>query len=460
MTEYKNENRIFELEITSYGSEGQGVGRLDGLAVFVKGALGGERVHAQITKTAPRFSEARLVEVLEKSPNRAEPPCPNFERCGGCDLMHMEYAHQLEFKRMKVENAFRRIGGFENIEVRSCAASAQTLRYRNKAVFSFAQQGARVISGTLGEKSHWVIETADCLLQNEASLKALETVTEWANDSGIPAYNERTGKGVLRHLAVRSTCTGETMVIIIAAARLKNEAELVSRLVSAVSGIKSIVLNLNRERSSLIMGRKSVLLWGKEAITERILGMDFAVAAESFLQINHDQTERLYSFAVNSLELNKNDSAIDLYCGIGTLSLLMAKSAGSVTGIEYVPKAIENAKSNAQANGIKNADFHCGAAEKLLPELVKNGKRVSKLLLDPPRVGAMKPALDAIIKCAPERIAYVSCDPATLARDCKILVNEGGYVIEWIQPFDMFPQTEHVETVTLMARNKQKKITL
>jgi 23S rRNA (uracil1939-C5)-methyltransferase len=453
VTEYKNENRIFELETTSYGSEGQGVGRLDGLAVFVNGALIGERVRAQITKTAPRFAEARLIEVLEKSPNRAEPPCPNFERCGGCDLMHMNYAHQLEFKRMKVENAFRRIGSFENIEVRPCAASPQTIRYRNKAVFSFAMQGSSVVSGTLGEKSHRVIETKDCLLQNEASLKALEAVTNWANDFGITAYNEKTGKGVLRHLAVRSTCTGETMVIIIAAARLKNEAELVSRLVSAVSGIKSIVLNLNRERSSLIMGRKSVLLWGEDTITERILGIDFAVAAESFLQINHDQTERLYSFAVDSLELTQNDSAVDLYCGIGTLSLLMAKSAGRITGIEYVPRSIENAKNNAEANGIKNADFLCGAAEKLLPELVKSGKRVSKLLLDPPRAGAMKPALDAIIDCSPERIAYVSCDPATLARDCKILANEGGYVIECIQPFDMFPQTEHVECAVLMSKD-------
>lgn len=452
MIEQKNENSIVELEITSYGSEGQGVGRLDGLAVFVKGALMGERVRAQITKTAPRFAEARVIEVLDKSQNRLEPACPHFERCGGCNLMHMNYAHQLEFKRMKVENAFRRIGGFENIEVRPCEPSPKTFRYRNKAVFSFALQGARVISGTLGEKSHRVIETSNCLLQNEASLKALEAVTSWANNFGIPAYNEKTGKGVLRHLAVRSTCTGETMVIIIAAARLKNEAELVSRLVSAVSGIKSIVLNLNRERSSLIMGRKSVLLWGKDSITERILGMDFAVAAESFLQVNHAQTERLYTFAVDSLELNKQDEAVDLYCGIGTLSLLMAKSAGSVTGIEYVPRAIENAKNNAEANGIKNADFLCGAAEKVLPELVKKGKRVSKLLLDPPRAGAMKPALDAIAKCAPERIAYVSCDPATLARDCKTLVNEGGYVIEYIQPFDMFPQTEHVETVVLLSR--------
>ena len=452
MIEQKNENRIVELEITSYGSEGQGVGRLDGLAVFVKGALIGERVRAEIVRSAPRFAEARLIEALEKNQNRVEAPCENFARCGGCGLMHMNYAHQLEFKRMKVENAFRRIGGFENIEVRPCAASPETLRYRNKAVFSFAQQGARVVSGTLGEKSHRVIETKACLLQNEASLKALEAVTNWANDFGIPAYNEKTGKGVLRHLAVRTTSLGETMAVIIASARPKNEEELITRLVSAVSGIRSIVLNLNRERSSLIMGRKSVRLWGEDTITERILGMDFAVAAESFLQVNHAQTERLYTFAVDSLELNKQDEAVDLYCGIGTLSLLMAKSAGSVTGIEYVPQAIENAKKNAIANCAGNADFLCGAAEKLLPEFISSGRRVSKLLLDPPRAGAMKPALDAIAKCAPERIAYVSCDPATLARDCKTLVNEGGYVIEYIQPFDMFPQTEHVESVVLITR--------
>lgn len=451
MAENRNENRIAEIKIESYGSEGQGIGRLDGLAVFVKAALIGERVRAQITKTAPRFAEARLIEMLEQSPNRVEPSCPHFGRCGGCDIMHMDYAHQLDFKRMKVENAFRRIGGFD-IEVKPCVASPKTVRYRNKAVFSFRQSGKTVVSGTLEEKSHRVIQTSDCLLQSETALKALEIVTKWANDFAIPAYDERTGKGVLRHLAVRSTSLGETMVVIIAAARPQNEAELVSRLVSAVSSIKSIVLNLNREKQSVIMGRKSFLLWGEDAVIESILDMDFAVAAESFLQVNHAQTERLYSFAVNLLELNKNDSAVDLYCGIGTLSLLMAKSAGSVSGIEYVPRAIENAKSNAEANSIKNADFICGAAEKVLPELVKSGKRVSKLLLDPPRAGAMKPALDAIIKCAPERIAYVSCDPATLARDCKILVNEGGYVIECVQPFDMFPQTGHVETVVLLSR--------
>ena len=456
MAENRNENRIAEIKIESYGSEGQGVGRLDGLAVFVKAALIGERVRAQITKTAPRFAEARLIEMLEQSPNRVEPSCPHFGRCGGCDIMHMDYAHQLEFKRMKVENAFRRIGGFD-IEVKPCVASPKTVRYRNKAVFSFRQSGKTIVSGTLEEKSHKVIHTSDCLLQSETALKALEVVTKWANDFAIPAYDERTGKGVLRHLAVRSTSIGETMVVIIAAARPKNEAELISRLVSAVSSIKSIVLNLNREKQSVIMGEKSFLLWGEDAVTESILDMDFAVAAESFLQINHAQTERLYSFAVDLLNLNETDSAVDLYCGIGTLSLLMAKSVGSVTGIEYVPRAIENAKSNAEANSIKNADFICGAAEKVLPELVKSGKRVSKMLLDPPRAGVMKPALDAIIECAPERIAYVSCDPATLARDCKILANEGGYVIECIQPFDMFPQTEHVETVVLMTRTGAEK---
>ena len=453
MTDDLTKNGSILLDITSYGSEGQGVGRLEGLAVFVKGALIGERVRARIVKSTPRFAEAKLVEVLEKSPNRVEPPCPIFDRCGGCDLMHMNYEHQLEFKRTKVENAFRRIGGFD-IEIKPCIASPETIRYRNKAVFSFAQRGESIVSGTLGEKSHSVIDTSDCLLQNETSLKALEIVTKWANDFAIPAYNERTGKGVLRHLAVRTASTGETAVVIIAAARLKNEAELVSRLVSGVAGIKSIVLNLNREKSSIIMGKKSVLLWGEGSIVERILGMDFSVAAESFLQINHAQTERLYSYAVDSLALNDTDDAADLYCGIGTLSLIMAKRANSVIGIEYVPQAIDNAKKNAERNGIQNADFLCGAAEKLLPEFISSVRRVSKLLLDPPRAGAMKPALDAIRKCAPERIAYVSCDPATLARDCKILANEGGYVIECIQPFDMFPQTEHVETVALITKRQ------
>ncbi len=452
MTESKTGNQIIELEITSYGSEGQGVGRKDALAVFVKGALVGERVRAEIVKNAPRFAEARLVEVLEVSQHRLEPACPNYSRCGGCDLMHMDRAHQLEFKRMKVENAFRRIGGFDAVQVQPCVPSPSTLRYRNKAVFSFRQSGGRVVSGTIEEHSHRVVAASDCLLQTETALKALQTVTKWANDLRIPAFDEASGKGILRRLMVREASTGEVMAVIIAAKRPPEEKELVSRLLSAVPSLKSIVLSLNSDRKNTGLGRACTTVFGSQRIRERILGLDYSANAQSFLQINHAQTEALYSFAVDSLMLTERDSAVDLYCGIGSISLLMAQRARSVIGIEYVSKAIEDANENAKRNGIQNASFICGAAETVLPRLVQGGMRISRLLLDPPRAGAMRPALDAISACAPNRITYVSCDPATLARDCRILVNEGGYAIECIQPFDMFPQTRHVECVVLMTK--------
>ena len=446
------ENEIKKLEITAYGSEGQGIGRLDGMAVFVPGALVGETVTVSIEKTTASYAVARLLYVISSSTQRKEPPCPYFAECGGCSLMHMKYEHQLEFKRQRVKDAFERIGGFRDIEVLPCIGSNDTLRYRNKAVFSFAGSEGRVRFGCIAEGSHRVIPVSDCLIQSEVSVKAAEAVCDWANRCKIPVYNEKTGRGELRHLMLRTASAGETMAVVITSDRLRFENELVSALRAAVPGIASVIHNINPARTNLIMGRKNRVIFGAETITEYIDELSFSAGAESFLQVNPAQTLRMYAEAINGLMLSKEDEAVDLYCGIGTISLLMARQAGSVIGVEYVASAIEDAKRNAAQNAIENAEFICGTAETVFPKIVKSGKKITKLLLDPPRKGAMREALDAITQCGAQRIAYISCNPATFARDCRILA-DAGYRIEKVQPFDMFAHSFHVECVTIMTKS-------
>ena len=439
------------LDIVSYGSEGQGIARLNGMAVFVPGALVGEKVEAEIEKRTASYAVARLTKIIASSPRRVEPPCEYFAECGGCALMHMDYAHQLEFKRQRVEDAMERIGGFSDIEVKPCIGADEPFRYRNKAVFSFTQQSGSVRFGCIAEGSHRVVPIDDCKIQSEVSVNAAKAVCEWANRYKIPAYNEKSGRGDLRHLMLRTASSGETMAVIITAGRLRFEIELVSGLRAAVPGISSIIHNINPARTNLIMGRKSRVIFGTETITEHIDGLSFTVGAESFLQVNPVQTRRMYAEAISGLMLTKEDDAVDLYCGIGTISLLMANKARSVIGVEYVAPAIEDAKRNAARNGIENAEFICGTAETVFPKIVKSGRKITKLMLDPPRKGAMREALDAIIASGAQRIAYISCNPATLARDCRIL-SDAGYKIESVQPYDMFSNSFHVETVVLITK--------
>ncbi len=440
-----------ELTITAFGSEGQGIGRADGLAVFVPGALPGEKVLAVAKKTEKRFAEARLERVLEASPSRAVPPCPYYESCGGCSLMHMTYEAQLAFKTQRVRDALERIGGFSGVHVENCAPSPESLRYRNKSVFSFAESAGKVVSGCLSEKSHAVVPIADCLIAKKEAAAALSAVTEWANAHGVRAFDEKTGGGELRRLMVRTTSAGETMAVVVTKGKLRFEAELIAALMKAVPGIKSIIHNENPERTSLALGRRSRVIFGGSTVTETLAGFCFSVGAESFLQVNGAQTPNLYRAAIDALELCENDDVIDLYCGIGTISLMMAGSARSVLGVEYVPEAIRDAKRNAELNGVNNAEFICGAAENVLPKLVGAGRKFNKLLLDPPRKGAMPRAIEAIIKSGVPRIAYISCNPATLARDCRIFA-DAGYRIESVQPYDMFANSNHVETVVLMTK--------
>ena len=529
----KNGDEI-KIEITALSSGGHGIGRYHGFAVFVPFTWMGDHITAQITKVQKNYAEAKLVDILIPSPERVEPPCHAFGSCGACSLMHASYSAQLEAKRRIVQDAFERIGGISGVTVKPTIGMDTPLCYRNKASFPFGNHNGRVVFGCYEKRSHRLIPLDGCLIQNEKSIIAMKTLCKWANDFGIRAYDPTpTGsmgngrrrardasavsstntkkQGILRHGVIRCT-EGGTMVIVVTTGKLPHRDELVERLLSAIPDIKSIIHNVNPNDTNLIMGRENRVLFGSDTVIEDLNSLSFAVSAQSFLQVNPKQTIVLYNAAIDALELNMSDSVIDLYCGIGTISLLMAKRVKKVLGIEAVPAAIEDAKRNAVRNKLNNASFICGSVEDVLPKILRHGsvrhgvsaqmtdngngienrafecgsiktespesegslpacdsaeggtypgtlgagKEFTALVLDPPRVGVDKAAIDAIAASGIGRIAYVSCNPATLARDCKLLC-AGGYVINSVQPVDMFPETEHVETVCLLSKLNAKQ---
>ncbi|MCH5278888.1 MAG: 23S rRNA (uracil(1939)-C(5))-methyltransferase RlmD [Christensenellaceae bacterium] len=445
-------NDEIELTIDALGSEGQGIGRYCGMAVFVPLALVGEKVKVRIERVTNSYAEGKLLSINEEAVERVLTKCAAYPECGGCDLLHMNYDAQLEFKRTRVRDAMERIGGFKGIEVKQTLGMEVPCRYRNKASFPFAEKENVVVSGYFAKKSHRIIPVTECMIQHEISMKVLRIVTEWANRFHIQPYDERTREGILRHVVARTTAGG-AMVVIVTTGKLPHSTELIEMLTNAVPEIRSIIHNVNPSNTNLILGRNNKTIFGVDTIIEKISGLKFEVSVQSFLQVNPIQTLRLYMQAIEQLNLSSNDDIIDLYCGIGTISLLMAGRVNSVLGIECVESAVSDAKRNAVLNGITNASFICGKAESLLPRLIEDGKHADALVLDPPRKGADKPALDAIIASNIPRIAYISCNPATLARDCRILA-DGGYGIESVQPVDMFPMTHHVETVVLMLRER------
>lgn len=448
-------NDEITLLITGMSSEGHGIGRYEGFAVFVPYALVGETVKAHIIKVASSYAVGKLVEVTEPSSDRREPACSVFFKCGGCALMHMSYEAQLEYKRNIVRDALERIGGFQGVDVSPVVGMDDPYRYRNKGSFPFGEQDGRVVWGLYAPKSHRLIDVNDCVIESSAAVNAANAVSKWANGFGVPAYNELTGKGVLRHVVTRSL-TGGSAVSVVTTGKLPNKEALVNEIRSAVPDVKSITHNINPNVTNVIFGKVTRLIWGEGAVRQTIGGFDFSVSAESFLQVNPVQTEKLYSLAVDGLGLTEDMSVCDLYCGIGTITLMLAKKAAHAVGIEYVQKAIENAKANAERNGVGNAEFFCGTTESILPRLVKEGRRFDAVSLDPPRKGAEPEALKAVAACGARRIAYVSCNPATLARDLKILAGY-GFTIDSVRPVDMFPHTAHIETVCLLSKLHEAK---
>lgn len=449
-------NDDIELRIDSLGSEGQGVGRYEGMAVFVPFALPNELVKAHIIKVAKNYAVGKLIKVIEPSKVRREPRCSSFTRCGGCNLMHMDYAAQLEYKRGLVENAFARIAKIEGVHVENTIGMDEPYHYRNKAAFPFAMVDGRMCFGFFAPRSHRLIPIDGCFIEQEPLYNVASAVHCWAEENDIQPYDEETGSGTIRHVVSRITTSGDIMAVIVTKGRPKKLNKLVDMLKERCEGIKSIILNRNDEDTNVIFGRSYETLWGEDTLTENLCGFEFSVSAASFLQVNPVQTECLYAQVEAFLPEKDGFEAIDVYCGTGTISMILSKRAKHVTGIENIKPAVEDAARNAERNGAGNADFICADAAEALPELIEKGRRPDVIVIDPPRKGCDKAVLNAITGSAVQRVIYVSCDPATLARDVRILV-DGGYSIQKVQPIDMFPQTAHVETVCLLSKLNAKQ---
>lgn len=452
-------NQCFEMTCDAFGQDAQGVCRHEGMAVFVPGLLPGERALVRIVKPEKRYAFGRVEKLLEKSPSRAEPFCPIYKRCGGCVCQHMTYEASLAFKRQQVQDLLQRVGGL-SIEVPPVWGMAHPFGYRNKGAYPVAQTDGAPVCGFFAPRSHDLVPLPEngCAIQGEDSAKATQAVLNWMRENSVPAYDEQTGRGLVRHIMTRSTTSGELMVVVVVTrADIPKASRLIELLRAAVPGLCSVCLSVNGRRTNVILGTDIRVLWGKAAMEDTLCGLRFSVSPLSFFQVNPQQTERLYGLALEYADLTGAETVVDAYCGAGTISLLLAQKAKKVIGIEIVPEAIQNANENAARNGIANAEFHVGATEELLPKLVENGLRPDVIVLDPPRKGCDPAVLQAIIAAAPKRVVYVSCGAPTLARDAKLLT-EGGYAAEKVQCVDMFCWTGAVETVMSLVQQNPDDI--
>lgn len=448
MTAKKNE--VYTLDIQGYGSGGEGVARLDGQAVFVKGVLAGERCAVQLLKVGKSAAWGRVREVLDPSPHRQTPDCPQYPKCGGCALRHMDYEEELRFKRQRVEDALRRIGGWDG-RVEVIHGAARPERYRNKIQFPVAQ-GPKV--GFYRARSHDVVDAPDCLLQPLEATRLRKAFRDWMERYQIPAYDEVRHQGLIRHFYVRVNRDGESLCAVVAnGERLPKQAALAEALREAEPGLRGLVLSVNREKSNVILGKEYRTLWGQDFLEDTLCGLRFRLSVPSFYQVNREQTEVLYGRALELAGLTGTETVLDLYCGIGTISLCMAKRAKEVVGAEVVPQAVEDARENAKRNGVGNVSFLCADAGEAALALARKGMLPQVVCVDPPRKGLSKDVIQAIQDMGPERVVYVSCDPGTLARDVKLL-GAAGFGLRCAEAVDLFPGTGHVETVACLSQQK------
>lgn len=440
-------NEIVTLTIQRPGLSGEGVAHLDGQVVFVAGALPDEVCQVQLLKVGKSAIWGRIVRLMEPSPHRIEPDCGYYPRCGGCQFRHMTYAAELESKRQRVEDALRRIGGAE-ISVSEIFGAKNTQRYRNKVQLPVAP-GPKL--GFFRARSHDVVDVEDCLLQPETASALREAVRDWMVTYAVPAYDEGGHTGLVRHLFVRFSQDHALLCLVVNGTELPHEAELVETLRAAAPTLTGVVLSVNQERTNVVLGRELRVLWGRDYLDDTLCGLTFRISVPSFYQVNRDQTEVLYGKALEFAGLTGRELVLDLYCGIGTISLVMARQAGKVIGAEIVPAAVTDAKGNAARNGITNADFICGDAGAAARHLALQGLHPDVICVDPPRKGLAPEVCDAIAHMSPRRVVYVSCDPATLARDVQRLT-DSGYRLEQAVAVDMFPRTAHCEVCVLMSR--------
>ena len=448
-----SKNDIYDVNVSSYGSEGEGICKIDGYTIFVPGAAAGDLARIKVVKALKNYGYGKLIKVISPSADRCVPACPVAGMCGGCSIMHLDYDAQLRYKQQKVLDSMKRIGGI-NVAVDETVASPLQAEYRNKVSLPVSTENEKIAVGFYALGSHRVVESDCCILQMPFCKEIENTVISYMENNGVSPYSEETCKGSIRHIFIRNGFhSGEIMVVIVSARKeLPNEKELASALAANIN-VKSVIINYNPKKTNVILGNHSRLLYGRDFIYDSISGLNFKINHRSFYQINTPVTELLYNKVLELMGDCTEKTVFDIYCGIGTISLFAASLAKKVIGVEFIPEAVDNARENAKDNNIGNAEFYAGDAAEVIKKLYEDGFSADIVILDPPRKGCID-ILDTVVNINPEKIIYVSCNPATLARDAKVL-ELNGYRIISVTPYDMFPHTSHVETVVLITRVKE-----
>ena len=444
-------NQTYEAEIVDYTAEGQGVAKIEGCAVFVPNAIAGEKCLIRIEKAQKNWAAGKIVEILEKSPHRVNRECPVAKLCGGCDFWHMDYEEETRLKAQRVRDCLNRIGG-ENLEELPILSAPTCYGYRNKAQYPVAAKKGRAYAGFFRAGTHSVVENQRCLILPQETDKVKDAVIDYVSQFRITVYDETTHKGLLRHIYVRrGAVSGQILVCLVVNGRkLPHVPELIDRL-KKLPGFTTLVLSVNEKKGNAILGDEFTTLYGPGYIEDTLCGLNFRLSPRSFYQVNHHQAQRLYQAAIDQAGITKSDTVLDLYCGVGTITLAMAAAAGKVIGVEVIPQAVEDARDNARRNGIENAEFFCGDAGQAALELEKNGVKADVAVVDPPRKGLNADTIEALARMSPRRIVYVSCDPATLARDVALL-KERGYRLKNAMACDLFPKCAHIESIVTMIK--------
>ena len=451
-------NKEYILDIISVGYEGEGIAKIEGYPIFIEGAILGEKVKVLIVKVKKNYAYGKLIEVIESSSERIEPKCSIYKRCGGCTVQHMSYKKQLDYKFERVKDCITKIGGLSEELVKYPIGMDNPERYRNKVQLPVGMVKGKLNIGFYASRSHNIIDLDTCLIQDKVADKVTNIARQWMLKYNIqPAsvdgvFNK---KGLIRHIMIRKGfTTNEVMVVLVSTKdKVPYINEFINEIVDKIDGIKSIVLNVNKENTNVILGQECITLWGEDTITDYIDNFKFNISPLSFFQVNPVQTEKLYSKALEYAGLTGEETVFDAYCGTGTITLFLSQKAKKVYGVEIIEPAIINARENARINNIENAEFFVGKSEEVIPELIEKGIRPEVIVVDPPRKGCDIKLLESIGKAKPEKVVYVSCDPSTLARDLKIL-EEQGYKTKEVQPVDMFPMTSHIENVTLLVKEQ------
>lgn len=444
------DKQTFPLTIKRLGINGEGVGYFKKQVVFVPGALPGEEVVVEASKVLPKFAEARIKKIRKKSPYRVQPPCPVYEECGGCQLQHLRYDQQLKEKRDIIIQSLERHTklAVDEIDIKDTIGMEDPWSYRNKSQFQLGQQDGKVLAGLYGLNSHKLINIQQCAVQHPLTTKATVTVKRILQDLKIPIYNEKTRKGLVRTIVARAgVVSGELQIVLITSTKeLPKKDMIVQEIKKTIPEVKSIVQNVNGQKTSVIFGDQSVTLEGNDFIQETLGDLQFELSARTFFQLNPEQTVKLYNEVKEAAQLTGKEKVVDAYCGVGTIGLWVADKAGEIRGMDVIPESIEDAKKNAERHGIKHAKYVTGKAEEVLPKWAKEGWKPDVIIVDPPRTGLDQQLLKTILKVKPKRLVYVSCNPSTLAKDIAVLSSK--YKVEYMQPVDMFPQTAHVECVS------------